>query len=78
MNLSDSYGSFDTHISMVHDNLSHMIYVIKCQKIAFYDILWHISYDIKCNKQYGYQKNRMNLTNSDVKNILHISTHFAV
>ena len=33
--LSDSYGSFDIHMAMVHDILCHMIYVIKCHKVPF-------------------------------------------
>ena len=65
MQLSDSYGSFDTHIAMVRDILCHMIYVIKCHKMPFYDILWHLPCDIKCHKvwQYGYQINWHDQTN---------------
>ena len=42
-----------------------MAYVIKWQKMAFYDILWHMPYDIKCHQvcQYGYQKNRLDQNN---------------
>ena len=48
--LSDRYGSFDTHINMLrYCILCHMTYV-----------KWH-----KCHKlcQYGYQKNRIDQTN---------------
>ena len=42
-----------------------MACVIKCHKMAFYDISWHMTHDIKCHKicQYGYQKNRLDQTN---------------
>ena len=35
MQLSDSYGSFDTHIAMVYDILCHMTYVMKCHKMPY-------------------------------------------
>ena len=65
INLSDWYGSFNTHIGILYDILCHMPYAIKCHKLPFFDILWHMAYDIKCHKvcQYGYQKNRIDQTN---------------
>ena len=39
INLSERYGSFDTHIDIFYDILCHMTYVIKCHKMTFYDIL---------------------------------------
>ena len=58
-------GIFYTHITIIHDILCHLPYVIKCHKMSFYGILWHIPYDIKWHKvcQYGYQKNRIDQTN---------------
>ena len=39
-NLYSRDGSFDTHIDIVHDILCHIAYVIKCQKMSFYDICY--------------------------------------
>ena len=62
--MSDQYASFDTHIAIVHDILCHLIFVIKCNKMTFYGILWHSSDDIKSHGlwQYGYQRKRIDQT----------------
>ncbi len=42
------YGSFDTHIAIVHDTLCHATSVIKCHQMSFDDkwrvTLWVINY----------------------------------
>ena len=44
LNLSDRYGSFDTHIDLLYDVLCLMAYVIKCHKMPYFAILWHFFY----------------------------------
>ena len=63
-------GIFDTHITIIHDILCHLPYVIKCHKMSFYGILWHLSDDIKCHElwQYGYQK-KLLISQNDLKHL---------
>ena len=42
-----------------------MAHAIRCQKVAFYDIVWEMAYDLKYHEvwQYEYKKNRLDQTN---------------